>query len=79
MSKTLKLGTTVVPVHNIRTIKPITDEERARMAEAADRISTGDFDVPEFSGKGKDEIAALGVAFNRMRRSLQKALKLIER
>lgn len=55
-------------------IRPI-----ARMAEAADRISTGDFDVPEFSGKGKDEIAALGVAFNRMRRSLQKALKLIER
>jgi protein-histidine pros-kinase len=55
-------------------IRPIS-----RMAEAADRISTGDFDVPEFTGKGKDEIAALGVSFNRMRRSLQKALKLIER
>jgi protein-histidine pros-kinase len=55
-------------------IRPI-----ARMAEAADKISTGDFDVPEFTGKGKDEIAALGISFNRMRRSLQKALKLIER
>jgi protein-histidine pros-kinase len=55
-------------------IRPI-----ARMAEAADKISTGDFDVPEFTGKGKDEIAALGTSFNRMRRSLQKALKLIER
>ena len=59
---------------SLMIIRPIS-----RMAEAADRISTGDFDVPEFTGKGKDEIAALGVSFNRMRRSLQKALKLIER
>lgn len=49
------------------------------MAGAADKISTGDFNVPEFSGKSGDEIAALGTSFNRMRRSLQKALKLIER
>jgi len=55
-------------------IRPVS-----RMAEAADRISTGDFDVAEFSSKGKDEIAALGTSFNRMRRSLQKALKIIER
>jgi HAMP domain-containing protein len=51
----------------------------ARMSKAADKISTGDFNVPEFSAKGGDEIAALGTSFNRMRRSLQKALKLIER
>ena len=55
-------------------IRPI-----ARMSDAADRISTGDFDVPEFGGRGKDEISILGTSFNRMRRSLQKALKLIER
>jgi methyl-accepting chemotaxis protein len=54
-------------------LRPIT-----RMSAAADRISQGDFDVPEF-GKGKDEISTLGVSFNRMRRSLQKALKLIEK
>jgi protein-histidine pros-kinase len=51
----------------------------ALMSKAADKISTGDFNVPEFTGKGKDEISALGTSFNRMRRSLQKALKLIER
>ena len=51
----------------------------AEMAEAADKISTGDFQVPEFDHAGKDEIGALGTSFNRMRRSLQKALKLIER
>jgi protein-histidine pros-kinase len=51
----------------------------ASMSKAADRISTGDFDVPEFGAGAKDEIGALGVSFNRMRRSLQKAMKLIER
>ena len=55
-------------------LKPIT-----RMSAAADKISTGDFDVPEFQAGGKDEISVLGTSFNRMRRSLQKALKLIER
>jgi HAMP domain-containing protein len=55
-------------------LKPI-----ARMSRAADKVSTGDFTVPEFGGHGRDEIAALGTSFNRMRRSLQKALKLIER
>jgi methyl-accepting chemotaxis protein len=54
-------------------LKPIT-----RMSAAADKVSQGDFNVPEF-GKGKDEISRLGTSFNRMRRSLQKALKLIER
>jgi HAMP domain-containing protein len=50
-----------------------------RMSAAADKISTGDFDVPEFGGEARDEIGRLGKSFNRMRRSLQKALKLIER
>jgi protein-histidine pros-kinase len=57
---------------SVMIIQPI-----ANMSRAADKISIGNFNVPEF-GKGKDEIAALGTSFNRMRRSLQKALKLIE-
>lgn len=48
------------------------------MSQAANRISTGDFDVPEFRSGGKDEVAVLGAAFNRMRRSLDKAMKMIE-
>ena len=59
---------------SVMIIRPIS-----RMSAAADQVSTGDFDVPEFKTKGKDEIHALGTSFNRMRRSLQKALKLIER
>jgi len=58
---------------SLMILRPIT-----RMSAAADKVSQGDFDVPEF-GKGKDEISVLGTSFNRMRRSLQKALKLIER
>jgi protein-histidine pros-kinase len=58
---------------SVMIIRPI-----ATMSASADRISQGDFNVPEF-GKGRDEIATLGTSFNRMRRSLQKALKLIEK
>lgn len=48
-----------------------------RMAQAADRLSTGDFQVPEFSEHGHDEITVLGSAFNRMRRSLEKAMAML--
>jgi HAMP domain-containing protein len=58
---------------SVMIVRPIR-----RMSASADRISQGDFNVAEF-GKGSDEIAALGTSFNRMRRSLQKALKLIEK
>ena len=54
-------------------VKPIT-----RLSEAADKISTGDMDIPEFSEKGKDEVSLLGRSFNRMRRSLEKAIRLID-
>ena len=59
---------------SVMIIRPIR-----RMSASADKISTGDFNVAEFPSKGKDEISLLGTSFNRMRRSLQKALKLIER
>ncbi|MES2912255.1 MAG: DUF3365 domain-containing protein [Pseudomonadota bacterium] len=48
-----------------------------RMSQSADKISTGDFDVPEFADGGKDEMSVLGSSFNRMRRSLQKAMQMI--
>ena len=48
-----------------------------RMSQSADRISTGDFDEPEFTEKGQDEVAVLGSSFNRMRRSLEKAMQMI--
>ncbi|HXV11256.1 MAG TPA: DUF3365 domain-containing protein [Burkholderiales bacterium] len=55
-------------------VRPIT-----RMSRAADQISTGNLDIPEFSESGRDEVALLARSFNRMRRSLEKAIELIDR
>ncbi len=54
-------------------IRPIV-----RMSRAADEVSTGNFDVPEFSVSSRDEIGVLATSFNRLRRSLEKAMKLLE-
>lgn len=49
-----------------------------KMSKVADQVSTGNFDVQEFSESGKDEVAVLAASFNRMRRSLREAMKMIE-
>lgn len=49
----------------------------ARLSDMANRISLGDLEVPELPVKGGDEIADLAGAFNRMRRSLVTAMKMI--
>lgn len=54
-------------------IKPI-----AEMSRTADQVSTGNFGAPEFDEARKDEIGRLSTSFNRMRRSLEQALKMIE-
>lgn len=54
-------------------VRPIQE-----MSKAADQVSTGDFDVEEFSGSGKDEVAVLATSFNRMRRSLHEAMKMLD-
>jgi len=54
-------------------VRPIT-----QMSDAAERISTGDTDIPELEESGRDEVAHLARSFNRMRRSLEKAISLID-
>jgi protein-histidine pros-kinase len=49
-----------------------------RLSLVADKISVGDFSEPEFTEKGRDEVAILSSSFNRMRRSLEKAIQMIE-
>ena len=49
------------------------------MSSAADEISKGNLDVAEFSDAGDDEVAALAGSFNRMRRSLVKAMAMFNR
>jgi protein-histidine pros-kinase len=49
-----------------------------RLAHLADQASTGGRDVPEVDIPGRDEIADLGRSFNRMSRSLGKAMDMLE-
>ena len=50
----------------------------SRMAKHADQISVGHLDLPELPEKGRDQVATLAASFNRMRRSLEKALKMVQ-
>ena len=54
-------------------IKPII-----MMANQANEISMGNMSSPEFSESRKDELSILGASFNRMRRSLHKAMRMLE-
>lgn len=49
-----------------------------RMTKSAERIAEGAMNEPELLAMGRDEIASLGRSFNLMRRSLAKAIKLLE-
>lgn len=48
-----------------------------KVSQAADRISTGEIDLPPLLVKGKDEIAEVTTSFNRMHTSLKKAMELL--
>lgn len=49
-----------------------------KIAQTANEVSLGNMDVPEYVKSGKDEIASLAASFNRMRRSLENAMKMLE-
>ena len=69
---------TMTKLPKLAVLVPLLWLSFARMSHAADKVSTGNFEIPEFPETGTDEIALLGRAFNRMRRSLQKAFQMIE-
>jgi HAMP domain-containing protein len=48
-----------------------------QMAKVAEAVSLGEMDAPEYVRGGSDQIARLSGALNRMRRSLQEALRLL--
>ncbi|HEX7760464.1 MAG TPA: DUF3365 domain-containing protein [Caulobacteraceae bacterium] len=50
----------------------------SEIATMANAVSLGRTDVPECPVRGKDEIASLAESFNRMRRSLANAMKLLD-
>ena len=48
-------------------------------ARRAEEISKGQLDLPELPVRGRDEIAVLAAAFNRMHRSVSTAMKILEK
>lgn len=60
-------------VLHLTVIKPV-----AKLSAMADEVSSGRKDVEEFAVKGNDEISVLAKAFNRMQRSLVRALKMLD-
>ncbi len=54
-------------------IRPVS-----RLSAIADEISQGKMDAAEFVVHGKDEISTLAASFNRMRRSLVRAMQMLE-
>jgi protein-histidine pros-kinase len=49
-----------------------------RISAIASEVSLGNMNAPEVTVRGRDEIASLAESFNRMRRSLANAMKLLE-
>jgi len=54
-------------------IRPVT-----KLSKLADEVSLGNMEAAEFNVSAKDEIGALASSFDRMRKSLVKALKMLE-
>jgi protein-histidine pros-kinase len=49
-----------------------------KVSELSDEISKGNLELPEFEETGADEIKHLHASFNRMRRSIEKAIKVVQ-
>ena len=58
----------------VTVIRPV-----GKLSRMADDISQGKLDVEELPVKGRDEISLLARSFNRMQRSLSRAMKMLEK
>jgi protein-histidine pros-kinase len=58
---------------NAIVIKPL-----AHMSALADAVSTGHLELPEFPVRGNDEVSVLARSFNRLRRSLEHAMRMVD-
>ncbi len=72
----LVFGATMVALNLL--LRFVIVKPAGEIAHMANEVSLGKTDVPEYAVKGKDEIASLAESFNRMRRSLANAMKLLD-
>ena len=72
-------GTLVVTVVIVDLLlRALVAKPVAEISEMADSVSMGQMDTPEYTRDSKDEIGSLSMSFNRMRRSLQNAMAMLE-
>lgn len=76
MGSLLAIFITLFILINIMLRKMIINKVN-NISTIADHISKGDLNAPVFETQGKDEIATLSQSFNRMRISLEKAMKML--
>lgn len=57
----------------LMVIRPVT-----ALSKLANRVSLGELDAPEFPTRGRDEIGTLAKSFERMRHSLDQAMKMLD-
>ncbi|MBV8068797.1 MAG: DUF3365 domain-containing protein [Acidobacteriaceae bacterium] len=57
----------------LTVIRPV-----AKLSRAAEEISQGNLEVEDLPVKGRDEISMLAISFNRMQRSLARAMNMLE-
>jgi protein-histidine pros-kinase len=50
----------------------------SRLAKLADQVSLGNMDVPDFRVRSRDEIRTLADSFNRMKKSVAQAMKMLD-
>lgn len=57
----------------LMVIRPVT-----ALAKLANRVSLGELDAPQFPTRGRDEIGTLAKSFERMRHSLDQAMRMLD-
>jgi len=73
------VGTFVVTVVMVDLLlRVLVAKPVAEISEMADSVSMGQLDTPEYIRNSRDEIGSLSMSFNRMRRSLQNAMTMLE-
>ena len=63
-----------MPYSIVLVVRPVR-----QIARVADRLSLGDMSAEDFPQGGAAEVASVSRSFNRMRKSLEKALRLLEK
>jgi HAMP domain-containing protein len=72
-------GTFVVTIVMVDfLLRALVTKPVAEISEMADQVSMGRLDAPEYVRNSRDEIGSLSMSFNRMRRSLQNAMAMLE-